>query len=128
MALRIIWASPWTLLGLAIAFASVPWGNRLRRRGRVIECWGGPIAWLLRRVPIRGGAGAITLGHVVLGISTDLLDVARSHELVHVRQYELWGPLMGPAYLACCLVLLLSGKDPYRDNPFEKQAYAQARR
>jgi len=42
---------------------------------------------------------------------------------VHVRQYERWGPLFGPAYLGCSLVLWLMGKRAYRDNPFEVEAY-----
>ena len=27
---------------------------------------------------------------------------------------------MGPAYLGCSLILLLMGRRPYRDNPFER--------
>jgi hypothetical protein len=30
---------------------------------------------------------------------------------------------MGPAYLGCSLVLRLTGRRAYRDNPFERQAY-----
>jgi hypothetical protein len=54
-----------------------------------------------------------------------MLDFCRSHELVHVRQYERWGVLFIPAYLLCSLVLWLTGRDPYRDNPFEREAYAK---
>jgi len=45
--------------------------------------------------------------------------------MVHVRQFERWGPLMGPAYLGCSLVLWLMRRRPYRDNPFERQAFEQ---
>ena len=45
---------------------------------------------------------------------------------MHVRQYERWGPLMGPAYLLASLVAWLRGRRPYRDNPFERQAFDEA--
>ena len=68
----------------------------------------------------------MTLGHVILGASEADLDAARRHEQVHVRQYERWGPLFIPAYLAASAWLWLRGRDPYRDNPFERQAYDEA--
>ena len=69
---------------------------------------------------------ALTLGHTILGQTSAALDVARTHEWVHVRQFERWGPLMGPAYLGCSLWLWLRGGRPYRDNPFEREAYDEA--
>ena len=68
---------------------------------------------------------AFTLGHTVFGQTDAALDVTHDHERVHVRQFERWGPLMGPAYLGCSLVLWLMGRRPYRDNPFERQAFEQ---
>ena len=68
---------------------------------------------------------AFTLGHTVFGQTDAALDVTHDHERVHVRQFERWGPLMGPAYLGCSLVLWLAGRRPYRDNPFERQAFEQ---
>ena len=65
----------------------------------------------------------MTWGHVILGQTAAALDISREHELVHVRQYERWGPLFIPAYLLCSAVIWLRGGDPYRDNPFERQAY-----
>ena len=50
----------------------------------------------------------------------------RRHEHVHVRQYERWGPLFIPAYLLSSLVQLLRGRNPYRENHFERQAFALA--
>ncbi len=70
---------------------------------------------------------AFTLGHTVFGQTDAALDIARSHELVHVRQFERWGPLMGPAYLGCSLVLWLTGRRAYLDNPFEREAFEQER-
>ena len=51
------------------------------------------------------------------------LDRTRAHELVHVRQYERWGPLFVPAYLLSSAYFLIRGCDPYLDNPFEREAY-----
>lgn len=68
----------------------------------------------------------MTLGHVILGQSLADLEAARRHEWVHVRQYQRWGPLFLPAYLGCSLYLWWMGRDFYRDNPFEIEAYRQA--
>ena len=66
----------------------------------------------------------MTLGHCVLGRTRADLVRSRRHELVHVAQYERWGPLFVPAYLLCSAWLWLRGRDPYLDNPFEVEAYA----
>jgi hypothetical protein len=89
----------------------------------VIEFYGGAVTWLVRRLRDGQFVLALTLGHTILGQTDASLDVARSHELIHVRQYERWGPLMGPAYLICAFILWLRGRRPYRDNPFEREAY-----
>ena len=67
---------------------------------------------------------ALTLGHVVFGQTRAALDATRAHEHVHVRQYERWGILFVPAYLAVSAYLYLRGRDAYRENPFEVEAYA----
>jgi len=68
----------------------------------------------------------MTLGHVVLGGSPQALDATRNHELVHVEQYERWGPAFIPAYFLCALLLRLQGRHGYWDNPFEREAYRRA--
>ena len=123
--LAIIWASPYTLLGLILGMVGVCTGGHARIRGRVIEFHGGYVKWLLQQFFFGEGAMALTLGHTVLGQTDAALDICREHELVHVRQFERWGPLMGPAYLGCSLVLWLMHRRPYHDNPFERQAYEQ---
>ena len=65
---------------------------------------------------------AITLGHVILARNRALLDIWSSHEQVHVRQYELWGLLFVPAYLADSAWQWLHGRRAYLDNHFERQA------
>lgn len=121
--LLFIWASPATLLGLIVGGVGLTTGGHARRVGRTLEFHGGFVTWLLARCPVK--PVALTLGHVVLGRTEAALDVARRHELVHVRQYERWGPLFIPAYLLCSLVLFVRGRDPYRENPFEIEAYRE---
>jgi hypothetical protein len=119
-----LWASPWTVVGLIAGVVGLATGGRMQRRCGVIEFSGGAVSWLLARLPYR--PAAMTLGHVVLGQCPAMLDHCRTHELVHVRQYERWGPLFIPAYLASSAIIWLRGGDPYRDNPFEREAYAVA--
>ena len=116
------WASPGTFLGLLIGFLGVLSGGRVQPIGRTLEFHGGFVTWFLR--VIGRGAGAMTLGHVILGQERAILSACRSHELVHVRQYERWGPLFLPAYGLCAVWLHLNGRHGYWDNPFEKEAYA----
>ncbi len=123
--LAMLWASPYTLLGAVLGAIGLCTGGRVRLRGRVIEFYGGGVQWLLQQFFFGEGALAFTLGHTVLGQTDAALDIARDHELVHVRQFERWGPLMGPAYLGCSLALWLMGRNAYRDNPFERQAYKE---
>ena len=58
-----------------------------------------------------------------LATYVDCLERARDHEHVHVAQYEKWGPLFLLLYGSASLYLWLSRRDPYLDNPFEKEAY-----
>lgn len=95
----------------------------MQRRGRAIEFHGGAVRWLVSHSPLGAATLAITLGHTILGQTQAGLDIAREHEMVHVRQFERWGPLMGPAYLLCSVGIWLVGGRAYRDNPFEREAY-----
>jgi hypothetical protein len=126
-ALQLFWASPGSLLGLGIGVIGLATGGRWRRRGKTLEFWGGAVTSFLTNIPwMPGGALAMTLGHVILGVSPAALDVTRDHELVHVRQYERWGPLFLPAYLSFSAWLWLCRRDPYRDNPFEREAFEKS--
>lgn len=121
--LAYLWASPYTLMGLALGGVGLCTGGRARVRGRVFEFYGGGIKWLIHCLPDGQFVLAFTLGHTVFGPSDAALDISRDHELVHVRQFEIWGPLTGPAYLLCSLYMWLTGRRAYRDNPFEREAY-----
>ncbi|MDZ4780100.1 MAG: hypothetical protein SGJ19_07610 [Planctomycetia bacterium] len=122
-AIAIAWASPYTLAGLVIGAFGLCFGARAQRRGCVIEFHGGGVQWFVRHLPLGEATLAFTLGHTVLGQTAAALDIAREHELVHVRQFERWGLLMGPAYLGWSLFLWCTGRRPYLDNPFEREAY-----
>lgn len=122
---RYVWASPATLLGLLIALAARASGGTLRRVGGVLEVAGGWPAWLLARgFPFSGAVAALTLGHVVLGVSLAALTATRAHERAHVRQFERWGLLLLVLYPLAGLLAWLRGGNPYRDNVFERDARA----
>jgi hypothetical protein len=122
--LRYLWAAPTTAIGLLFVPLALLSGGRAQVVDGVLEVYGGLCHFFLRRCTLlRGGASALTLGHVVLGRDRTCLHVTRRHERVHVRQAERWGPLFLPAYLVASLVAWLRGGSPYRDNVFEREAY-----
>ena len=47
--IAILWASPYTLLGLFLGFIGLCTGGHARIRGRVIEFYGGGVKWLLQQ-------------------------------------------------------------------------------
>ena len=123
--LAYIWAFPTTSLGL-LMFPLAMVGGAARVQEGVLELHGPLISFFLRRFTLlRGGASAMTLGHVVLARDQYLLDATRAHERVHVRQCERWGPLFIPAYLLASMVVWIRGQRAYEDNPFEREAFDQ---
>lgn len=124
--LRIVWASPCSLVGLVLGGLVLLCGGSVQRAGRTLEfapyrdrC---PVTSRLRRLPF----SAITFGHVILGVGLQELAQLRAHELVHVRQYERLGPLFFIAYPASSLLALIRGQCPYHDNQFEIEAHSQS--
>ena len=113
-ALRYLWAVPWSVIGLAL---SVLFRDRYIARGVLVAegaDWPGRLGWRYR---------AITFGHVILCVD-ELDPVTFEHELVHVGQYERWGPLFVPVYLVSGLWALVRGRHGYLDNRFELAARA----
>jgi hypothetical protein len=121
---RYAWAGPNTLAGLFVGGLVLLAGGRVGIEEGVVEFSGGALARLARSLPARLRFGAITLGHTILGVSAAALAAARRHEHVHVRQYERWGPLFLPAYVCASAWALAQGRRCYRDNHFEREAYA----
>lgn len=123
--LKYVWAAPNTLIGLLLVPAAVGSHSGIQACDGVLEIHGPAIDWLLQHaVPIRGGAAAITFGHIVAGRDLDTLDMTRAHERVHVRQCEIWGPAFIPAYLAASAWAWMQGRGAYEGNYFERQARA----
>jgi hypothetical protein len=120
---RYAWASPNTVIGLLFVPIVLFTKGGVQVVDGVLELYGPFIAWVLRHcVPLRGGAWAMTLGHVVLGRDRRSLSLTRAHEKVHVRQCELWGPAFIPAYFAAALWGLMTRTGMYHGNFFERQA------
>ena len=118
-----LWALPVTLLGLIVVLMTRSSGGEVRRVDGVLEAAGGwPARMLQRGFPFSGPVAAITLGHVVVGLSKEALDATRIHERVHVRQFERWGVLFLLLYPLAGLHAWLRGGCPYRDNVFEQEA------
>lgn len=120
-----LWALPVTLVGLLVVLIARSSGGVQQRVDGVLEAAGGWPARVLRRgFPFSGSVAAITLGHVVVGVSLAALDATRAHERAHVRQFERWGVLMMVLYPLAGLLAALRGGNPYRDNVFEREARA----
>lgn len=119
--IRLLWAAPCSALGLSLALLAVLSGGRMRWQGGALEAWFGKgrLAAALGRQRF----AAITLGHVIVAIRYSDLRRWHAHERVHVRQFEMLGPFMLLAYPAASAWAWARGRDAYRDNYFERQAY-----
>jgi hypothetical protein len=124
--IRYVWAAPTTALGVVMVLAGL-WRAQVHVVDGVVEAHGPALAWLLSHLTlIPGGAAALTLGHVVIARDGWSLESSRTHERVHVRQCETWGPLFVPAYLSASLWATLRGGNFYFDNRFEVEAFHAA--
>ena len=120
---RYAWPLPYTLAGLLLALPVLLCAGQARRVAGVLEVSGGLLGrWSAHTRWLPFGVQAITLGHVIVGSSAAVLSSLRAHEHAHVRQYERWGVLFMPAYVASSVWQLLRGRHVYRDNVFERQA------
>lgn len=120
-----LWALPATILGMFLALAARGSGGTWARVDGVLEIAGGwPARMLQRGFPFSGAVAAITLGHVVVGVSLAALTATRAHERAHVRQFERWGLLLLILYPLAGLAAWVRGGHPYRDNLFEREARA----
>jgi hypothetical protein len=119
------WSLPTSLLGLLFLPDSLLTGDARRVDG-VLEIHGRMTRLFLTHCTLlKGGASAMTLGHVVIARDQELLELTRRHERVHVRQCERWGPFFIPAYLIMAVVTKIRGLRAYADNPFEREAFGE---
>jgi hypothetical protein len=123
--LRYVWALPATIVGLLLSLIALGSGATLQLVDGVIEVAGGSVGRFVSMLPRSLRFGAITFGHVIIGIDHVTLQRVRVHERVHVRQYERWGALFFPLYVASSFLQLLKRRDPYFDNCFEREACAR---
>jgi hypothetical protein len=120
-----LWALPVTLIGMLVVLIARSSGGVQQRVDGVLEAAGGwPARVLQHGFPFSGSVAAITLGHVVVGVSLAALDATRAHERAHVRQFERWGVLLLLLYPLAGLLAALRGGSPYFDNVFEREARA----
>ena len=118
-----LWVFPVSVLGMLVVWVARSSGGVVQRVDGVLEAAGGWPAWVLQRgFPFSGPVAAMTLGHVVVGVSLFALSATRAHERVHVRQFERWGVLLLVLYPLAGLLAWLRGGCPYRDNVFEQEA------
>jgi hypothetical protein len=120
--LKYLWASPNTLLGLLFVI-----NGKVKLVDGIVEIHGPLARFALNHLGPCKGASAMTLGHVVIGQDQHCLDFSRSHERIHVRQYETFGPFFIPLYFWASFHAWRTGQDYYRDNFFEVEAYSRDR-
>jgi hypothetical protein len=123
---RYAWALPATFAGLLLSLIALAFGAKGRIVEGAFEIAGGRIDKCLSMLPRYCRFGAITIGHVIIGVDHETLARHRLHEHVHVRQYERWGMLFFPLYLFSSLLQIVRGCDPYLDNSFEREAFAES--
>ena len=123
---RYVWALPATFAGLLLSLPAFALGAKGRIVEGAVEVAGGRIDRCLLMLPRYCRFGAITFGHVIIGVDHETLARHRVHEHVHVRQYERWGVLFFPLYLSSSLLQIARGRDPYLNNSFEREAFAKS--
>lgn len=126
-ALGTLWALPNTVLALVLWLLSSLGSNVNRRAGALLVVVPrGLLAWFFRR----SGMAGLTLGSVVFLADAEHAADPRflAHELAHVRQQWVFGPLFVPLYLLASVVPGITGRGWHRGNPFEVAAREAARK
>ena len=123
-----LWALPLTVLGLPLFALAIAQRKRqtcvLRTQyGTVFTAHSTVIAKLLAWHPL-GRMEAVAIGCCILARDSQALTKHLPHELVHVRQAQLWGVFFPLAYGASSAWQVLHGRCAYADNYFEQQANA----
>ena len=128
--LGLIWALPFSLLGLFLALVTL--SRPYTTRGPALVFRMGPVMrWAFDLV---GFPAAATTWGCCMFTRDFLIDRLRPiyaaasdkrlvrHELEHVFQAMRWGPLFPFLYLGSMAVSYFQGKSPYRDSYFERKA------
>lgn len=125
---KLLWASPYTALGLTLGSAVLLAGGSARWASGALEVTyresDASCGKLARTMRFRG----IVFGHVILAVTSEELQNIGPHERVHVEQYERWGPAFIFAYGASSAWQLFRARNPYWCNYFERQARELSKR
>lgn len=122
--LKYLWASPNTLLAVPFMLPTL-WGDgKLRMADGSIQItnW-----WTWKALGLIGAQG-LTLGHAVIYSDSLSALFAHRHEMVHVRQYETFGPFFLPLYFMLSFHAWRTGEHYYMGNLFEVEAYGKGGR
>jgi hypothetical protein len=125
------WALPVSMFALFLLPFAI-WRAQWRFSGGALEITSPALGYFLHSAWARtlsGGSGfaAATIGSVIVSGDEPALASCRTHERIHVRQCERWGPFFPLAYVAAGLWAALIRRDLrsyYWDNPFEIEARA----
>jgi len=117
-----LWVSPWTVVGLSVLLVPKIGRRNIRIHRGTIGIFGPGIERMMNLAPVEGGASAMAVGHTILARDEQAWLSTFRHELVHVRQYQWFGPFFVPAYFLESFWQWYRGRHPYLDNRFEVQA------
>jgi hypothetical protein len=117
-----LWVGPWTVVGLSILLIPRLGRRNIRFHRGTIGIFGPGVAKLMNLAPVEGGAIAMAFGHTILAKDERAWLSTFRHELIHVRQYQWFGPFFVPAYFFESFWQWCRGRHPYLDNRFEVQA------
>ena len=133
LAIQFLWALPLTALGFLIVILTWYFDRKQRvshvqyaQAAIVFVVYGKLLYKLLRRHPL-GHMQAVALGCCILAQDAACAQSTLTHELVHVGQALRWGVLFPFAYVLASLWAWARGGDLYRDNVFERAAFAAER-
>jgi hypothetical protein len=113
--IKLIWAGPGTLIGLLLGLFLSSGTSAKIGEVRFIPC--------KRLLP--NWAAAQTWGEVILFKAIYDFETQTKifkHELAHVDQWQILGPLFFVLYPLASLLALLTGGHYYKDNAFERDA------
>ena len=118
--LKFLWVGPCTLFGCFLGCIS----DAEHWEFEEVHYFYGGFLGVFLWIPFVGRVPALAMGSCVLARTSLDLSTWHKHELAHVRQYKKWGLLLPFAYFLSSLYCVLSRKDPYNDNYFEREAFA----
>lgn len=130
LTVQFLWALPLTALGALLVIFTWIFDRKQRvdsvqyaSAAIVFVVHGKLLGKLLCHHPL-GNMQAVALGCCIVAQDEACAQRTLTHELVHVGQALRWGPLFPIAYVLASLWAWASGGDLYRDNVFERAAFA----